>query len=489
MSLDPSPKTQEPNRPSAPVCAAYALVLSAFGPYVVPSLGLTTAQIALYPLSVWALWALTRQRLWARAAHLLPVPALLLFMLLWVLLGTAIVSPDASTLSLVAQLDAYTQPLSVSLVALAVATLSPRHDLPRVLRICTLLIVYVLGANSCLMLWSAVTGVHPEGLLSPWDPAHSVSAGASSGEKLLRMARAGRHVGILVEPAIAGLTYTLGLILSVHWLRGARHPLAPLVATLSLVVGGSLPLSKSFYVGVVIAAYYLFSGRPTSRSVGLAAAAIIVTALMAGPLGLGDWALHSRIQDLLSPEGGGISASISGNRYAEGNTTVSNLWPKIAASPWVGYGLAATRLGPLDSEPLAHLASGGFPALAAYLGLIVFTLLSGSRATLRGAEYGRLTATIGLYLLLGGLGRPVLNANAVGVLAVFVLTIVIALSHATPSSLPAAKEPPQLQAPPSAQPGTCAPPGRDSLQTTHRPPAATVPWPRTGRGGHVDHRR
>ena len=74
---------------------------------VVPSLGLTTAQIALYPLSVWALWALTRQRLWARAAHLLPVPALLLFMLLWVLLGTAIVSPDASTLSLVAQLDAY----------------------------------------------------------------------------------------------------------------------------------------------------------------------------------------------------------------------------------------------------------------------------------------------------------------------------------------------------------------------------------------------
>lgn len=405
-----------------PAWPAYVLILAAFGPYVIPAARLMVAQLVLYPLAIWGLFVLAEPRRWARVRPLAPIPALLLFLVLWPILATA---ATASTrwMLLLAQLDNLVQPLATSLVALAVVSITPRAGLTRLLANCTALLVALLGANTLVALWTAITGDYPDALLRFWSPP------AGSGlEKMMDMSIRGRITGIFAQPAENGLTYSFGLLFCLWWLQTEPRSARPFAAALTILIGGGLAQSKSFYVSIPLGAAYLLACGRLRQGVALIAAIGVAGLTMAGPLGLGDWALHSGVAAKVSPERG--LSGLTAGRYGEGSGTVATLWPRVVDSPWFGYGLAANRFGPLDSEPLARLLAGGLPALGAYAVLLCFVVAVGLRAVPRRPVDGWLGLMLALYYALGGLGMSVFGANRVAIVGV--LLLVVTLAQCTP---------------------------------------------------------
>lgn len=415
---------------SAGSWAAYALIIAAFGPYVARQYGVMLAQVVLYPLAAWGLWAIASQGRRDRVRGLLGLPLVLLVMTIWVTLTTIFRHTAADAPKLVSMLDNYAQPFLVSLVGLGVVATARAGSIPALLRNCTGLYIGLLSANTLIALWSAVTGTYPDWLLAPW------SSGSMDDSIMARAAvQMGRYTGVYQDAATAGLSYSLGLILTFFWLKRSARPMPWVLAALTLFVGAGLPRSKSFFVGAALAVVYLPLGRGGARGLLACFAAVLGMYIVAVPLGLESLTPHALLTERLTDTNSGIIMSLSGGRYgSEGGTTAMLLWPRIAASPWVGYGLAAGQFGPLDSEPLGHLLAGGFPALGVYLVFIAIPIVLGLRALARRADEGWLGLIIGLYLLLGGLGRPVLLANGVVLVVVLVLVLSLDLCRNAPGA-------------------------------------------------------
>lgn len=409
--------------------ATYALVAASFGPYVVPSHGLMTIQLVLYPLAVWALWQLVTARDLARVRHILPVVMVFACMVIWVIAATMFSTRSAPILAILAQLDSYAQPLLVLLIMAAVALGRSTEESLRLLRGSTVLLTVLLTANTGIALWSALTGLYPSELLAPWTKAADIER-TVMGRAAIGMAR---YTGVFPSPATSGIAYGVGVLLAVYWLKRDQSPILGLIMVMLMVVGGGLAKSKAFYVGAVLGGAYLLVGPRVSRGVIAVAAAVAVLAAMVGSLGLGDWAFHSGIAEKFDSSDHSLAYSLSGGRYGEGGVTVRQLGKWVIASPWIGYGLTNAQLGPLDSEPLAHLTAGGVPALAMYLTALALVMYAGGRAVRAGSPDGWLTLFMGLLVLLEGLGRPALGANMAGPVLTTMLALGLSLLKVPPA--------------------------------------------------------
>jgi len=401
---------------------AYALVVASFGPYLVPQYGIMLAQLILYPCAAWGLWTLIACRRARLVRDTLHVPLVLLLLTLWATLATLFRHTDESPLHLISMFDNYAQPLLVSLVALGVMAGVPAARLPHILRNCTVLLVALLTANNCVELWAWLTGLYPERLLAPW------GASAKDREAMMRTSIVmGRYMGVFQSPANAGLVYSLTVMLAVYRLKRDLNPVPWLLALATLLVGGGLPRSKSFFVGLALAVIYAPLGPRASRALLTLLAAASLLLVLSGPLRLEHYTPQALLMERLTDTRGDLLSSVSAGRYGEGNITITKLWPRIVASPWSGYGLAGAQFGALDSEVLAHLIVGGFPALAGYVTLIAIPLVVGARALRHNPLDGWLAILLSLFMVFGGLGRPVLLANGVVLLVVLVIMLTLAL--------------------------------------------------------------
>ena len=109
---------------------AYLALTAAFGPYVVPSVGVMLGQAVLYPLSVWAFLSLCRPTHWRQVRDLLAVPSILVLMVLWALAATLGRHTGVSYMALLSQFENYLQPLAAVLVGLAVVGRAPGDCAP-----------------------------------------------------------------------------------------------------------------------------------------------------------------------------------------------------------------------------------------------------------------------------------------------------------------------------------------------------------------------
>lgn len=438
----PCSRDEGQSPPNAGLWPAYLVLAAAFGPYVLPSYGVMLSQVALYPCAVWALVSLSSRRRWETVRWMRAIPVTLAFMVVWTVPGTLARQTSGSVWPLLAQLDNYLQPLFSVLVGLAVVARQPKEAAYDALARCVGLVLVLLAANSCVAVWSSLAGEVPA-FLDYWRPLGKQWAGPRALDIMEVAVSTRRWTGIFVQPAEAGLAYSIGLLLALCALKQSTRT-GPLAAGIvALLLGGSVAASKGFLLGFVLAAIYVAmpprSGRMLA-ALGAGAAGLVVFSAIPGLVGYNP---VSQIEDKVTSERG-LVASASGGRYGSEGVTSAAHAPVITASPWFGYGLNAESHATkaFDSEFLAYLLVGGIPMVGAYLWLLVMLALHGLRPPARGSAGGALILMLAVFVPLGGLGMPVLNGNRVGqVLGLFLPLVLATIPRSAPQASRGATRP------------------------------------------------
>ena len=279
-------------------------------------------------------------------------PLILLLMALWALIATLATRTNVSWPVLLGGLENYTQPVAAALVGVAVAAGRPAEHNRRTLYLCGTVLSAALVVNSAIALYSVAIGRLPTELLAPWRSAPGWSS--MSVDVMANSASHRRFMGIFNQPAEAGLTYSVALLVTMWAMKGAMGSTWSLLATTAIIVGGALAKSKAFYIGLVVSVLYVLAPPSTWRAalavVGLGLGIVVLV----GPLGLTDYNPLTQMGDRLDPGSGSLISSVTAGRYGSEQGTSAGHLPRIVASPWLGYGLASAsgeHFGP-DSEDL-----------------------------------------------------------------------------------------------------------------------------------------
>jgi hypothetical protein len=222
----------------------------------------------------------------------------------------------------------------------------------------------------------------------------------------------GRFTGLFGQPLEAGIFYSVALLALVYLasLDWGNSILRKLLL-ISILVGGSLSLSKNFIVlGALVALTYAASVRVLSVGAGGALFGLIVV-VVSGWLLFGNGNYSNSFVDLFDE--GGLLLALTAGRLGKGDTEVAQLWSHLAHSEnWLtGFGLGSYL--PLDNGYLEYFYQGGVLALVCYLlfilGVIVFAIVHWRD------DVSKLLLSLSLFAVGSSLGGPVVSASRVNV--------------------------------------------------------------------------
>jgi hypothetical protein len=414
-----------------------ALIIAAFGPLLIPSAGFRTDHLLVYGLLpvAFGLLCVGRRPILFQGLTL-AILAIFVFITLWTLIVTlggvpSNVGPtDRTRMDEFKGLENYFQMIAVMMVmgGFVVATNSARIE--KILDRAGSLLVVLIFLNSIIALASIFVDTLPI-------TRYFVQVNTGDDESLYEaLAKVGRLTGIFQYPSAAGIANSLGLLLWTYFIRRRqRVSFWSYIVGAVIIVGGAISISKSFLFGglPLFVVYWLLPGRYSPRFT-LKLAFLLAAAIAALVLFVESWTGLDRFMNIL--EGGGRYDNIGllihfvQIRYGfddQGNVT--GLFPYIwSEAPVMGLGFA--YLDVTDSAYLQYFMQGGLVAVLLYFGFILLILFFGVIEWYRGRELGRFMTVLGLFVLLGGIGTPVLTVSRVNVMLWVVLMLVLALRQA-----------------------------------------------------------
>jgi hypothetical protein len=399
-----------------------ALLVSSFGPYVVPGLGLRLEHLVIYGLAALLIMELMLRGDYRRdASPLLIAAALLVTAAAWTLassLGTP--KADVTLAMRVAGLENFLQPAALLMVVGLSVQGVGRESRVALLRVAIRTYLVLLAVNSAVALATIYTDVWP---LARHFVASSIGPDAASTWQ--RAAAIGRFTGLFNQPIEAGLAYSAGVI-GWAYLVGSYRTVSWRDWFLfgAVALGGVLSVSKTFlFVGFPAGLLYwaLWAGRHqvarprTVLAIGTAgiAGAALLQKWQAAAYAMrffGRSATAADIRDLTA-----TLDLLTAGRYAQGvESTVQRLFAEVmAGAPVHGFGFGAYPT--LENAYLEYLYLGGLVALGFYLA--VLGIMGGMAALGRVATPRESTflAVLLALMLAAGLGGPVLTINRASV--------------------------------------------------------------------------
>ena len=232
----------------------------------------------------------------------------------------------------------------------------------------------------------------------------------------------GRYPGIFNQPIEAGLYFGLAtLCLAYVYKVSKMQPLLLAVGFLAILLGGSVSLSKTFFLGLVVVTLFLIALKKwrivATVAIG-AVPAIAVAYYLLDPSG----AYFNSLLTLLQENGpiAAITAGRFGMTDAGGSEMARQLMEAASRSQqnfFLGFGLGSFM--PLDSGFFEYAYQGGIVALFGYLSFFAFFFWLSFRH--RSSDYGKLLFFVTLFALLASFGGPTLTANRAGYLLLLLL--------------------------------------------------------------------
>jgi hypothetical protein len=387
------------------VWQARVVALSVFGPYVTGSA--RTEQIVVFGLLAWVLVTGWGRLLDAPCG---PAPFLLAWGGLYAVMLVPTVQRPFDPLGYGPQPPSHV--LSAFAVPLAMLVLTWYWSLPAgplpVLRAAAPLLVCGMCANAVIAWAQLVHGRAALGVLPRfWD------AIPSAGSVAANAAENGRYTGIFDQPAEAGIAYGAALLLLIWLARtGWRHlPVAG--ATVLLMTGGVITLSKVFLLAAIPAAVVtVLRGRARVRVIAAAAAAGGALWLAGSAGVLPAWHLGGQDLAALAHPTGSLTAQYTAHRYGAGGTLAPEFTDVIRNAPAAGFGaggLAGPAYDSLWQEVLVVSGVLGVLLAAALLGAVAWRLASRWRLFPRPERH--LAAGILFLAAASSAGIPSLTAN------------------------------------------------------------------------------
>lgn len=393
------------------------VILSSFGPYLHPY-GIRPDHVAIYGLSGIAMWNafFCRVNLF-RTSLVAFMPFALLVSATWSAIVTWWSPTPANTTLIIAGLDNYLQPVAIYLLlswTLAHASVSEmRSYLLQVYR----LMLLALSLNAALALASVFVDTWPlVRFFVQGEPGHM-------GTVWERAARLGRYSGIFNQPSEAGIAYSLGLF---AWgqLFVVERRLSPYLLTLLFMVllGGLLTISKVFLmVAIPLFFGWVFLNRNELSLRCKAAHGWLFMGFMAIVL----WLLAFHWQGLkrltktfgLVEQAGtsGFLSHITGKRFgSERSHVVQGFLDVWENAPLQGFGFGL-RQG-FDNAYLEFFYQGGGVGLTLYLVVLAWLGILGRRVLAWSRPEGSMLLLIMVFVVMAGVGIPVLTINRSSIL-------------------------------------------------------------------------
>jgi len=427
------------------------LVISAFGPLLIPSMGVRIDQLLLYgflPIAI-GLFCVGRRSLLSKTT-ILSILFIFVFITVWTLIVTLGGVPDhvgASYRTIgdeLASFENYLQTIAL-IIVLGVAV-----DIKNGPKSTYLLdkVGYILIIFMCLNALVAISTIFfgPSAFAKYFVPGYT-----GSGDTPFELiANKGRFTGIFDVPSAAGSAYTIALIIWAYLTRKSKiDSIKNYLLGGFLIIGGTLTISKIFIFGGIplFIIYWLLPGRISSRMT-LKLLAVLIAAVVAVIILAELWIGLSTIDDLFVANENYRPSDLLFHfiqaRYGTGeNALIGGLFSYIwDVSPVQGLGFA--YLGVADSAYLLYFMEGGMISLVLYGGFIGFVIFLGVEEWYRGNEIGRLLAILGGFVLLAGVGAPIITMPRVGV--IFWTIIILGLAVRAESHAPRKRDtPPAIQ--------------------------------------------
>jgi len=411
-----------------------ALLVAAFGPYLVPSIGLRTDHIIIYGM---AAVLFVRTLLSTRPIRVVPpslaIVAILCCVLLWTLLATASGAAIAgrSTIQIIADAENYTQPIAiVAVVMMATAgmTIAARQ---RLLASVAMVTCVLAVANAGVALATIKIDTWP--LVQHFVGIRG-NAQTDAGTVWQRAAQLGRYTGLFDQPLEAGLAYSIAGLSWIYAVAVMRKTtVLRWVLLVGVIVGGVLTVSKIFVIGgVVTMIMYALLSRARRIIIGWRALVAGGLATGIGAFVVGQWQGINRLLRLFDTgdvDAGGLLAKYTARRFGDEAFTVVTLFRRTyEESPIYGFGFGARGGLPIDNGYLEFFFQGGAVALGLYCIILLIMLAAAIRGLRGGSEEGKLLAALWILTTGAAFGGPVFTANRSSVIFWIVVTLGISIA-------------------------------------------------------------
>jgi len=334
---------------------------------------------------------------------------LLLFITLWTFLVTFIgVKNYESFNKVIAYLENYIQPIALILISGAFINLYSRERVIIIFQKACLFLIILLLLNTVI----AVISIFYD--ISDWVRYFVCAPGSIGITVWSRATSMGRYSGIFNQPMESGLTYSLGLFSWIYFTqKGKNTSIIHYLMLFGLLFGGILSVSKVFIlIGIPLFFIYLIlEGRLkyilNQRFIAssmLSIAVIIVICKV--------WKGFGYFARLFNISGKSISELIyiyTAGRFGTEHTFVKYIFTYVwEKSPFYGLGFAASPI--LDNAYLEFFIQGGLVALFGYLFILAVIGFVGFSQCRRNKE-GRFVFILFIFIVLSGVGAPVITIN------------------------------------------------------------------------------
>lgn len=402
------------------------ILISAFGPYILHSVGLRLDHVVVYPMAAIGLVLLSLERGRRFPVHMWALLTLWVLTIMWMVAVSVAFGEAPNLWAVIAALETQVQPLAVIVILLVLLARLTRDQRHALLEAALTWVLLLLCANAVLAILDTYLDV--DSLLS-----HFIRVAASGSSISSLAASMGRYSGVFGQPFEAGVAYTVGLFAWVYLVivKGARS-IVLRSAVVLIVIGGILTVSKVFVLGGLPLAlvYGLWeAARVSPGRVGrlLLWGAVPIGALtsLTGWTGMG---FLLRLFDIGRMREAGLMYAYSAGRYGVSGSSAQGLYERtLQNAPLHGFGLGSYT--PLDSGWMEYLYQGGLVALLLYLGVILILCWSAAHGAAVGLAAGRLQVALCALIIGANFGAGALTANRSAILIWVPLVILMSLAR------------------------------------------------------------
>lgn len=392
------------------------LVITAFGPYIIPQAGIRIEHFFIYGIFLYTFLCFLSGKSDFRLNRYAAI-LLILFSatVIWIFAVSYLQKGLGNIYGLVASIENFTQPIALIFILTCFLKGLDKRKIYQLFRIVIFWIIVMLCINSIIAIGMIFFDIWA--FLKYFVLSDSEQGGR--GSVLERAASMGRFSGIFNQPFESGLAYSIGLLCWVYLATNLRTITFSLWTALTLLlIGGTLSMSKVFLMaGFPLSLFYLLWNNVGYLKIrkstvvggifwflGTAALAIFIVSRWQGLNRFLDFFSLGRYAER------GVISSLTAGRFGQESSAVKSKFLDVwLESPL--FGLGAPIPGLTDNAYLEFFYYGGSVGLLLnilmllVIGVVSYTGLRNS------SEIGKFIVVLWVLIIGAGLGAPVLTIN------------------------------------------------------------------------------
>ena len=403
----------------------YLIILSSFGPYIFPSLGIRLDQLMIYGIFLFLL--LSGSLKFPRENTSVSILFLLLALFMFPFIGA--INPEyvVSNSLLLAQIENYLQPIIIFLIFFSLLP-SNKQEIEVILRFGLELILWLLSLNT---IFSIYIFLNPDTTLINIFTGSKI-IGDFGGYSDVTLAElnltTGKFAGVFDQTFIVGFVYSLGLLIWVYlYKNNQEYSLKNPIFLILILIGGVMSFSKVFLViGAPLFLIFLGFNRSLIFFIFIIFALFSMLLIYPNLFELvSDYKAMNYIFRLLTGFSGDFLNIYTSSRLGSDSAVIEGIIYIISSKPLFGFGYGSIETSDFSFYEIVSL--GGLMGLFAYtfLLLILITPIFNFRSFRDKYFYG-------LFLSLtyiSSLAAPIFTANRVSILIWFIIVMAYSRSQ------------------------------------------------------------